>query len=431
VSQALTAKSVILRILRDSQEAQFLGAFASVDKAPRIIIIKYVVDIGCRYRRSLAKVHSGGQLAGIILESFTKEQFTEQLLLCLGETDASNASTEQTESPIPEPPAAPIAYNSPLTNTSPAPVIHSQPPSAPVTQTSEPPTSPRDTPATTQPRESSPEREASRAQVRGWAETQRLRNLDARRDRDRVLALIEADKRARKQRQRVASPSSPMSTENSSDSIKSSNLTSSNASTANIQVRLPSGRSLRRTFPSSATPASDLRPWIDEELASDDAEAPAYRLKHIRGPPQPAREIAAGEEQESLLENSLVPSANIVIVPIPKSASAYPSTITGVASDLVWGALMLPGRAITGIAATVVDVVGGWNVNGTANDPNDNELDDEEEERRKEASEGTSTGRVRTMAQMRAERDNERTQLYNGNQVRFSSQYRACTNLDS
>jgi hypothetical protein len=244
------------------------------------------------------------------------------------------------------------------------------------------------------------------------------------------MAKIEADKRARKERQESERRARQAATEAPEDvdadstihvNVSSKELKgkgSINAKEASLQIRLPSGRSARKMFSAESTISGDVRPWVDEQLVIDEEEnGMAFKLKHVRGPPQTAREIELSEEGQDLREIGLVPSANLVVLPIPKAASSYPgATVAEGASNLFWGTLALPGKVVVNVAAVVAGAV--VTLTGTGPD-HSAEFDDHDGNVGEEGSgdQGRATGRIRTMAEMRAQRDGEKPDLYNGNQV--------------
>jgi hypothetical protein len=250
--------------------------------------------------------------------------------------------------------------------------------------------------------------------TQNWAVQQRERNLEARHEKDRILKQIEADKVARKARDTERKNAAIR--ENTSPAPQPRNLqASSTANSARIQIRLISGRTIRQTFPASATPAADLRPFIDDELAHDTegARTPAYRLKLMGIPPEPTREIGLSEEQQSLAELGLLPSATLVVTPIHGATEAY-------SSGNGWGLLSLPVSIVggaAGIAFGAVGAVGGVfsSVLGVGTGS------PSEDQPPKEPAATNSGARVRTIAEMRAEADKEDQQLYNGNQLNFQS----------
>lgn len=144
---------------------------------------------------------------------------------------------------------------------------------------------------------------------------------------------------------------------------------------------------------------------------------PAYRLKHVPGPPEPARPIDVVDEQRSLQELDLLPSATLVLVPVQGSVDAY-------GNEASWGLLDLPVAAVGVVAGAVTGALGWVTGRGngqsqeTQNVEQQGDASNDSAKKSKAQTAGPGTGRIRTMAEMRAEGDGGSTQLYNGNQVR-------------
>jgi hypothetical protein len=249
--------------------------------------------------------------------------------------------------------------------------------------------------------------------TQNWAVQQRERNLEARRERDRILKQIESDKLARKARETERKTSAGDSTIAAPASSKRKATTTSNS--ARIQIRLLSGRTIRHTFPATATPATDLRPIVDAELANDTegAHVPAYRLKLMGIPPDPTREIPLSEEQQSLAELGLLPSATLVITPIYGATEAY-------SGSAGWGILSLPVTIVGGAASMAIGAVGavGGALSSTLGLGGSSSSADQPADANKPTT-ASSSARVRTIAEMRADGEKEDQQFYNGNQLNF------------
>jgi len=183
-----------------------------------------------------------------------------------------------------------------------------------------------------------------------WIAQQRQRQIEAKAEKTRILAQIEADKAERKARQaedkrsreeHLKQAELPTNTQNPS----SRSLRLSNAKTGNLQVRLLDGGTIRSQFSAEATLAQDIRPWIDANL---ETKAP-YTFKHIL-PPQPARAISVSEENRTLRDLDLLPSATLVLQPISNYTEAY--------SEGSNGLLALPFNAASGAYGLVTGGIG-------------------------------------------------------------------------
>lgn len=176
------------------------------------------------------------------------------------------------------------------------------------------------------------------------------RQRAAREERARVLKLIEDDKaerRARSERERAErvaavggggrrgsslsdGPSAAAATAvdpSEAQAAPSSSVRRAHDQCA-IQVRLFDGSTIRTRFPATATVARDVRAWIDEEVAAADGgsggrrakrQQQHYTIKVILTPlPNRALDRAAGDEDRSLADLGLAPSATLVLAPVDR-----------------------------------------------------------------------------------------------------------------
>jgi hypothetical protein len=181
------------------------------------------------------------------------------------------------------------------------------------------------------------------------------------------------------------------------------------------------GSTIRSKFPATAKLSADVRPWVDEALANT-TSASAYTLKVINR--QGARTLGLTDEQLTLRELELLPSATLVVVPAASSSDAYAG---GVASSLVSLPFGLAGSALGLVARTAgsaIDLAGNAIggamrlVSAGGGDDGQSEPAVEGESEPAARSEAvTSTARFRTLADQRADEKKQNTQLYNGNQV--------------
>jgi hypothetical protein len=197
----------------------------------------------------------------------------------------------------------------------------------------------------------SPETAPTTAARHDWLEQQRQRQIDARRERERVMAQIEADKaerRARREQERKAREQAAVQMESKSSpfSPQSRNSIASRSTFSKLQVRLLDGGTIRKQFPAEALLETDVRPWIDSHL---ETKAP-YTFKQILAP-QPAKAISVSEEHSSLRDLDLLPSATLVLQPVQTYSDAYAPS-----SD---GLLSLPYNAVTGAVGLVTDSLSG------------------------------------------------------------------------
>jgi hypothetical protein len=396
---------------------------------------------------------SNGQLRENIVQGTTQEQFTSRLRRALGEDgDASASSYQSTSTPLaaPEPPSQLASPPSNTTSTAPylrpvpAPQVNSLPQAVPLPPTPAPPQTTPSSPSTSA--QTLQNERAARTESKGkrradaepepsnnpvtsssrsdWIAQQKQKQSDARRERDRILAQIEADKAERKAR-REEEKRERLQEQGATqlNTPRDRPMKQSNATFTKLQVRLLDGGTIREQFPADATITEHVRPWIDGHL---ETQTP-YTFKQILAP-QPARSISISEEQESLRDLGLLPSATLVLQPIHSYTEAYGPTGNN-------GSLLnLPYNAVTGAYGLVTGTLTGaarWLRGGTYEEPgpDGHVLGEQEAAVRPDpsapmtstpASGSTGTGgmRVRTLADQRADRG-ENQQFYNGNSLDF------------
>jgi hypothetical protein len=259
----------------------------------------------------------------------------------------------------------------------------------------------------------------------------------------RIKARIEADKAARKveaelrkaEREKERNKDAAQAVDTPRPVPTSSRGT--NSKTVALNIRLFDGRTIRNTFPRSATLQADVRSWVDAEfakLAQDDEninnkQLPPYFFRHILAP-APSRELSAGDEAMELGDIDLAPSATLVLVPVKGYTDAYSGStgggIAGAATGIVGGAFGLLTSTVGYVGSTIGSVIGygaqqeqgggssssnpgaGGRTMGNrpAREPTHDPVLDQ----------ATSAGmRVRTLADQRTREPQQ--QFYNGNQL--------------
>lgn len=157
------------------------------------------------------------------------------------------------------------------------------------------------------------------------AEAVKAAKQKQREERERVLKRIEDDKEERRVRaaeqkkQRIESQQlgSVAAALVSSPETKMPSTTKV-GDMAYIQVRLFDGSTIRARFKATA-PLEDVRRFVDENRT--DGNTP-YKLKQVLSP-LPNKTIDDTEEGKQLGDLGLSPSSTLVLVPVPKYASAY------------------------------------------------------------------------------------------------------------
>jgi hypothetical protein len=405
----------------------------------------------------LLTFHSNGQLRETLISGTEHEEFRSRLCKALGEEKIEHPPPHM---PVPPPAAHSSAENSSNTRAVPTPAPVSAPHSRSIAQASNPrsqlpsnstssATAPTQPPSTSSPvataQELRKERElATKAKGKqraepapetpapakdnsraDWLAQQRQRQIQTRTEKERILAQIELDKAERKARQaeekrlrlNQAAEAEPISHTQTSRSIRPSN-----AKTANLQVRLLDGGTIRNQFPADATLTQDVRPWIDSNLES---KAP-YTFKHIL-PPQPARAISMSEENSPLRDLDLLPSATLVLQPVSNFTEAYaggPDGMLAMPYNAALGAYSL----VAGTVGAVTGTLGGaarWLRGGTFTEQTVENHDaggqvlgqpgDELGRQQQQGGSGGPSTRIRTLADQRSERESQ--EFYNGNSL--------------
>ncbi|RYO70234.1 hypothetical protein AA0113_g3565 [Alternaria arborescens] len=452
LSSLLAQKAVVLRLEAGSTEAGFLAAFSDISSVPTFVVIQ------------------NGQLQVQLKSDATKEDFINSVRRVLGANPipgSSAAPSSQPHTSTPEPSDNPTNAEAEDDLYGPsAPSIAT--PSAPVPAPTPSSTKAKGKQRAPEPNPTAPSASASKAQQEARDALRKKKREDAE-ELARIKARIEADKAARKveaslrkaEREKeknrnatqnshaTSTPSSPPQT----TATKSSSSRGSNSATVALNVRLFDGRTIRSTFPRTATLQSTVRSWIDAEfskMAQDDEnlsgghnKLPPYFFRHILAP-APSRELSAGDESVELGEIDLAPSATLVLVPVKGYTDAYSggasgvSGITGAATGIVGGAFGLLSSTVGLVGSTIGSVMGfgaqqeGGSGAGSSNgagggrtvgsrpttqEPMHDPVLDQLHPQPQPPSAGTGTGttmRVRTLADQRAR---EPQQFYNGNQL--------------
>lgn len=253
-------------------------------------------------------------------------------------------------------------------------------------------------------------------------EAEELARVKARIEADRVARKAEAEARKiERERERNKEPAQA-----TMQSRTTSSSRGSQAKTVNLQVRLFDGRTIRSSFPRTATLQTEVRKWVDEEfgkLPADDPDInnkqlPPYFFRHILAP-QPSRELSAGDENQSLGDIDLAPSATLVLVPVKGYTEAYSGSgggVVGTATGLVGGAFGLLSSTVGFVGNTLGSVIGYGSTAPAEGSAGQTPASGESQAPRAAANPEAATIRVRTLADQRAREPNNQ-QFYNGNTV--------------
>ncbi|KAH7405738.1 hypothetical protein DE146DRAFT_649565 [Phaeosphaeria sp. MPI-PUGE-AT-0046c] len=410
VSALLADKAVLLRIEAGSTEAGFLAAFCSIESIPSLVVVQ------------------NGQLQLQLKEDVTQTEFINAIRKVLGAnpipgSTPAQASTQRVPTPNPPRPAAPVEDEDDLYG----PSIPTAPSASTVStvdkgkqKASTAPTAQSSTSSTTAVQQAA--RDELRKKKR--EEAAELSRVKARIEADRTARKAEAEiRKAERERERnkeaVQATTQPLATSSSRGS---------QAKMVNLQVRLFDGRTIRSTFPRTATLQTEVRKWVDDEfgkLPADDPDInnkqlPPYFFRHILAP-QPSRELSAGDESQTLGDIDLAPSATLVLVPVKGYTEAYSGSgggVIGTATGLVGGAFGLLSSTVGFVGNTLGSVMGYGSTPPAEAPVGQTTASSETQAPRSAANPEVASIRVRTLADQRA-REPTNQQFYNGNTLDF------------
>lgn len=415
-----------LRLKAGTQEAGYLAAIFPIPKNPTVVVLR------------------NGELKEYIPTGTSKDDFSRRVQAAIGAPDPapqtepsasasapqgqqvpSGANAASPAAPVAQPPApapAPAAASSPAQATSAQSTPASGPgraqavpddraarleqqreearrrareiyarSSAPSTEKAKPERDPDDGD-----KPKKPERDE-------FADSIRKKQRDAADERKRILKQIENDRAARRD-EAAAKARGGMPASTGSGPSKSTARPSDNAA---ILVRLYDGSTLRSRFAKGSSVRADIRKWVDENRG--DGGSGPYKFRVALGPTD-SRIIDETEEDRSLEELGLTPSATLVLVPIPRfvTANAGGGMVQSTTSLFAW--------FFTMITAFFGSIFG----RGPPSGGEEIEMDNLDRESRSGAQQGTSSGsRVNTLQDSARQRRDH--QLYNGNSVCFTS----------
>ena len=433
LGEVVAGQSVLLRIDHGTKEASFLSAFCPVDQVPTLIVI-----------------HNGQVLAQLD-NDVGYEEFCRRLLDVLSRARPATGP-EEPESSNPEalPGGSPLnrpAAGEPPQNSSSLDQMYAE--RARRLDTERKAAEAReklaqqaranarrahDASGDSKPPGVSEETDKQRAR-NDWVYQQKQRKEEAKRDRDRVKANIEADKLERKVRaERAKSHQWTSDAEASAASSKIKTPMSSVSSTAPrscaLVIRLFDGASIKGKFASDSDLATAVRTWIKEAVPEGSADR-AYTFRQML-PPQPSRSIEVSEEHMSLQELGLAPSATLVLVPVVGGADAYSDTAGGYVDSMFRAASWVGGSAFSAAGAALSYVSGfgsrqseqpnsGPYMTGTGDPQGDRSASGVSRDvRSANPTSANASMRVQTLADQRAgRRPSQPNEFYNGNSSAF------------
>ncbi|KAI9888779.1 MAG: hypothetical protein M1814_006284 [Vezdaea aestivalis] len=250
-----------------------------------------------------------------------------------------------------------------------------------------------------------------RANELKYAKMRRNRLNEEKKERERIMKLVEDDKLARRARgERQQKQQQHHHQENEQEVVTNAatvqscapkeSITPNQKDICALQVRLFDGRSIRSDFSPKATIAEDVRLWIDK---ANPGPKPAFSFKHMQSPTL-HRSIDVLEESTSLEGLKLMPNATLSLVPIKDFSNAYDEANQGLFAK----SYNVLTSGIGFVGSTVARVTG--YANNSSNDGNGTHAP---------ATDSAKGQRnIRTFAEDQSGR-REQYQLYNGNQLNF------------
>ncbi|KAF3482331.1 uncharacterized protein GIQ15_05090 [Arthroderma uncinatum] len=429
IVRLITANAVALRLVEGSQEAEFLSTFCPVNESPTLVVIK------------------NGIVREYIAARTEEPMFKRRLIAALEDNKPPRRMREAQAqraaghggSPAVSPttvPAAPAAAGAPVpaaaARSIPTPPAPAPAPAIPATRVTPatPPPAPAPAPSPSyniidpppEGRSNDPQRrediregkrpaepEGEKKDQAEWKGKQRRRHQKEREERERVLERIRRDNEERKAKAERQKAAAAVQNE-------SSRKSSTPTQTYRLQVRLFDGSSIRNTFRPDQTIGSAVRSWLDRERSDGDAP---YTLKHILTPLE-NKTISLSEEDHTLQELGVGPTATLVMVPIKTYTEAYSATDTPLPYRVISGGYNLVAGTVNAVAGMVGSVLGiGQNpaaVGRGASTPA-NTATEEPAPASRQGTRGSARNKIRTLHDANSERDEQ--QFYNGNQLNF------------
>lgn len=416
LSSLLVQKAVLLRLQAGSTEAGFLAAFSDISSIPTLVVIQ------------------NGQLQLQLKSDATKNDFINSVRQVLGASPIPGSSTAATSppqaiTPIQTESTAAVEEETDLYGESEPAIPTPEPPpastpSAKAKGKQKASWTPDQKPATSSGSASKAQQEARDAlRKKKREEAEELARIKARIEADKAARKVEAERRKAEREQERNQTAQTTASPRTNTSTRGSQ-----AKNVNLNVRLFDGRTIRSTFAREATLQGEVRSWIDSEfskLAQDDEninhrQLPPYYFRHIL-PPQPSRELSAGDESQSLGDIDMAPSATLVLVPVKGYTQAYTghnSGAVGITTGLIGGAFDLVSSTVGYVGSTLGSFLGSGSGSGStpAQEQGGGHTMGPRPNREPQHDPVLDNAgiRVRTLADQRAR---EPQQFYNGNQV--------------
>ncbi|KAJ5999093.1 hypothetical protein N7451_006903 [Penicillium sp. IBT 35674x] len=374
IAQTLDAGAVLLRITAGSQEAGFLTSLCPIAKFPTVIVI------------------NNGTLKEYLVPDISKDAFQSRLAVAVkGQKPSEPVQQPQSSAPA----VAPVSNITPR-----------QYPTYPTPQAA------RVAAASTQPRphENNNDTGESATNNAPPKETVPARSQSSKEGHKKPTAKREkAENAPLKPKQTIPDKKATPSGE---ERKPQSPVPRGPPSQYRLQVRLFDGSSVRSSFSPTQTIRSDVRPWLDGQMGT---EQRPYNLKHILTP-LPSRTLSVSEETQSLQDLGLGSTANLVMVPVASYTDAY----SAAGSSLPVRGISAVYNVVSSVASTATGLVGSFigygptasAANGSGTTPASTSASSENTQRPRNA--GLN---IRTLRDQ--QNDRKDSQFYNGNQLNF------------
>ncbi|OJD16894.1 hypothetical protein AJ78_02992 [Emergomyces pasteurianus Ep9510] len=401
IAPLMKSKTISLRIQAGSVEAGYLASFCPISRVPTLVVIK------------------NGILREVVVSGTTEDEFKRRLKKAL--EDASDPPPQVAPQPVqPDNNSSPgestPVSSAPLSTHTPGHDSESIEEEGASERTRRESIRAGKRRAETAEAPHQPDA-VPESQAQSWRLEQRKRERQKKEERDRILNQIRRDTEERKAREESRKDHVPLSASAENNSLKVVEQRPQPKARPNqfrLQIRLFDGSSVRSSFSPTQTIQNDVRPWLDSQRSNIDAP---YNLKQILTP-LPSRTISVAEEDRTLEELGLGPTANLVMVPVRTYTEAYAS----VGASLPIRALYAGYGLVTGTAGAVAGAIGsilGMSQGSATNtEPAASESQSVAEAPSGVSLRGGRNGRsnVRTLHDSDDD-DREARQFYNGNQV--------------
>ncbi|QSS54000.1 UBX domain-containing protein [Histoplasma capsulatum var. duboisii H88] len=404
IATLVKSKTVSLRLQAGSVEAGYLASFCSISKIPALVVIK------------------NGVVREYIMSGVSAEDFKRRLKKGLGDSPAPTpqlapqpSQIESNSSPgvITPVSSGPLSTHTPDQDSE---STEEQWQGASERQRSESIRAGKRRAETIEEPEN--DQKAPPSQTQSWLLEQRKREQQKKEERNRILNQIKRDAEDRKAREESRKESFVSSTNNENNTPKTGNKQPQAKFKPNqfrLQIRLFDGSSVRSSFSPTQTIQNDVRPWLDSQRSDGDTP---YNLKQILTP-LPSRTISVAEENQTLEELGLGPTANLVMVPVRTYTEAYASAEASLPVRGLYAAYNL----VTGTAGAVAGAIGsilGISLHPAANTGSAAAEPPSAAEGPSRANfRGGRNGRSNVRTLHDGDDEGEGRQFYNGNQLNF------------